>query len=456
MKKNIKQAFLRLWEQTPALCISIPVTLGSLFALEKILALFLLPLFLLTVERAKIPQMTLLFLLPLPFIHIPHSSVEGKGTFIVDSISASKSHFKNGYCHRGRFSFDEKKKGCNLPCFVFASEELSSFRTEAIVTPKNRGYHLITTKRENSDHFSLLKYRLKAKKWVKTYIQKRIKNREAAQFLIGIFAGEMEDKLMLSNFSKLGLTHLLAISGLHFALITLFFRKLLFFLPNKLSIIALLLIVTSYYLFIGNSPSVQRAWIFTLIVYSGQLFDREGNSLNTLGVALLIATMLNPFSLLTLSFQLTFLATAGLILFYHPRKKPLKMVLKHSTFWQVGFICSTLLKRSFLLTAAVHLFILPLLLFRFHNFCPHTVFYNLFFPTMASFSLLLLLLGFIFPPLHIFNSYYTGALLWIVENPPLLLPGLFFESVPLILVIFLTLTILTWGIHHRFSSKSYI
>ncbi|MCP5469446.1 MAG: ComEC/Rec2 family competence protein [Chlamydiales bacterium] len=434
MQHFFRQAFFRFWETSPALLYATPLVLGTYFALQSLWAFFFFPLFLCAIPSKLIPRMTLLFLLPLTWISIPTHPVEGEGTFYVQALLPTRNAFGSPLCYRGYWNFDEREKGRRLPCQIYPKKPLqgNAFRGYGKVEKRSVFYSLKCNNLESHPHFSLAPYRHAAKKKVRSYIARHIKKQEASDFLSGIFTGQIENHLLQNDFCKLGLSHLLAISGLHFALITLFLRRLLFFLPYKLATILILCSLTFYFLFVGNTPSVQRAWIFMLILFLAQLLEKRSYPLNTLGVALIIATLLSPFSLLTLGFQLSFLATFGILL-YQPLLK----------------------KRLFAFTIAVHVFILPLVLFRFHYFHPHTLLYNLFFPQAAALSLFLLLAAVLIPPLHKLNALYTTTLLKVVENPPLLLPGIYFEHFPSALCLMLLTLFFVWGVWLRFVTDPY-
>jgi len=118
------------------------------------------------------------------------------------------------------------------------------------------------------------------------------------------------------RFRSCGAAHLLAVSGLHTGIIFLIFTVVLSILPikkNFIPIIASTLLVP--YLFLtGFRVSVVRAFIMLFIYSLGNLLQRKTNPLNVVGVAGLILILINPLSLMSISFQLSFLAVTGIIL----------------------------------------------------------------------------------------------------------------------------------------------
>lgn len=111
---------------------------------------------------------------------------------------------------------------------------------------------------------------------------------------------------------KAGLSHVIAVSGLHVGFLVAF----CFLIFGRrwgtgLSIVVILLFIPMA----GATPSVIRAGIMYIVAAGGFLFRREADSLNSLCLALLLLLFSNPYSIASLSLQLSFAATLGLILF---------------------------------------------------------------------------------------------------------------------------------------------
>ncbi len=149
----------------------------------------------------------------------------------------------------------------------------------------------------------------------------------AGSFVNGVLFGdrrEIPDKL--SNiFSRLGLSHILAISGLHvgfafaigYLIFMLFFREIPFILDAALVIPLSALggtgVAIFYYLVSGMQTSARRAVVVLLLYVISLIMGRKVNSLHIFQLAALIVLLINPFELFSLSFQLSFLAY-GIIL----------------------------------------------------------------------------------------------------------------------------------------------
>ncbi|MDI6698204.1 MAG: DNA internalization-related competence protein ComEC/Rec2 [Candidatus Saccharicenans sp.] len=122
------------------------------------------------------------------------------------------------------------------------------------------------------------------------------------------------------KFQKTGLYHLLAISGAHVAVVTLLFYSFLgLLIIRKRTIHLILLAALIFYAFlVEGQPSVFRAVIMASLFLLGKLISADTNLLNTLSLSALVLLVLNPFSLEDVGFQLTFLATLSLVLFFKP------------------------------------------------------------------------------------------------------------------------------------------
>lgn len=125
-----------------------------------------------------------------------------------------------------------------------------------------------------------------------------------------------------------GLAHLLAISGLHMALFagTIFglFRAMLALnvtlalrYPVKKWAAAGALAGALFYLMLsGATIATQRAFIMITIMFVAIMLDRPAISLRNIAIAALIILGIQPVSLLSISFQMSFAATIALVAFY--------------------------------------------------------------------------------------------------------------------------------------------
>ncbi|MGN0439604.1 MAG: ComEC/Rec2 family competence protein, partial [Hominenteromicrobium mulieris] len=126
---------------------------------------------------------------------------------------------------------------------------------------------------------------------------------------------DMETELV-SAYKKAGASHILAISGVHMAILTQFTLGFLGLLGLKRRPAALVSAVfTLLFMFVsGLSASVVRSGIMQLILLFGILLGRQAEPLNSLAVAVLTMSLLNPFCVGDVSLLFSFSATLGIIL----------------------------------------------------------------------------------------------------------------------------------------------
>jgi competence protein ComEC len=126
-------------------------------------------------------------------------------------------------------------------------------------------------------------------------------------------------------FSRIGIAHLLAISGLHIGMVAslafLAFRHLLGRSERLLlaawvtrgSALLSVFPVIAYGFLAGMSPATQRAVIMVTVFLIALFFEREHDSMNTLAVAAMVILIWSPTALFEISFQLSFVAVFAIL-----------------------------------------------------------------------------------------------------------------------------------------------
>ena len=129
-------------------------------------------------------------------------------------------------------------------------------------------------------------------------------------------------------FRQSGLSHLLAIAGLHLGLVGgfVFFavRGGLALIPflalrypiKKITAVVTLIVLFCYLMISGAAIPTQRAFIMTGIVFAAILIDRLRLSMRICALAALVVLLLDPASLVGVSFQMSFGAVVALIAVY--------------------------------------------------------------------------------------------------------------------------------------------
>ena len=138
---------------------------------------------------------------------------------------------------------------------------------------------------------------------------------DEAAFLSAILTGDTSglSEEARSDLSEAGLSHILAVSGMHCG----FLMTLILLVTGRhrrrlLAALALPILVF-YTILTGASPSVVRACIMVLFVLAAPLFQRDSDPPTTLSAALFLILLANPFAAASISLQLSFGAMAGLL-----------------------------------------------------------------------------------------------------------------------------------------------
>ncbi|MDR1466852.1 MAG: ComEC family competence protein [Oscillospiraceae bacterium] len=194
------------------------------------------------------------------------------------------------------FSKNEMSKGIFLLCSVNSFEEIVIFSTS------NPPAHY---------------YLLKIKKTISQALKILLPLKHAS-VVCSFLLGEKTDLSpeIRSCFSDSGISHLLAISGAHMAIISKF--SLMFFdifrIKKKWAYIATVLSVLLFMGLTGFVLSAVRSGIMCIIYIVGLILHRKSNSLNSLGFSVFIISVFNPFAGGDIGFLMSVLATLGIIL----------------------------------------------------------------------------------------------------------------------------------------------
>ncbi len=143
-----------------------------------------------------------------------------------------------------------------------------------------------------------------------------------AGFLSALVTGSREDvpEDMQEDFNKTGIAHILAISGLHIGLL---YAALLWLfgktpLGYGLSRAVTLCVLFFYCLISGPSSSSLRAFLMCAILTGSQLLARDNDLPTSICLTALIILILQPLTLYTAGFQLSFAAVCGIALLADP------------------------------------------------------------------------------------------------------------------------------------------
>lgn len=126
---------------------------------------------------------------------------------------------------------------------------------------------------------------------------------------------------LYQDFTDSGAVHVLAVSGLHVAIVISFFIFLLDKIKSRniavklFKIITLTLLVWLYVCMTGASPAVVRAGVMVTIFLIGKYTGGSTNIYNILSLSAILMLLFDPFLLFQASFQFSFLALISIVFF---------------------------------------------------------------------------------------------------------------------------------------------
>lgn len=186
-------------------------------------------------------------------------------------------------------------------------------------------------------------------------------------------SGAEADDAGIATFQELGISHLLAVSGLHVGILAgavmFLLRPIRRFLPKYAILAGFLLFYCAITAF---SPSVLRASLMLLIACPAVPLRLRYDGLSAVSLAFIIILLINPFSFFSVGFRLSFLAVYGLITVSPLLKSGfaiLRKGVRDSLATSISVMLSTLpaMAESFgsvsVISVASNLFILPLVPF---------------------------------------------------------------------------------------------
>ena len=171
------------------------------------------------------------------------------------------------------------------------------------------------------------------------------------------------DKNLVQAYTRTGVVHVIAISGLHLGMIYIILVTLLKSLKKnkKTKWLVPVIIISFLWLFsllAGAQPSVLRsALMFTCIVL-GENLSRKTSVYNTLSLSAFILLCINPFFLWDVGFQLSYAAVLSIVIFMRPLYNLLYIKNKLlDNFWKLNAV-----------TLSAQILTLPVSIYHFHQF----------------------------------------------------------------------------------------
>jgi competence protein ComEC len=222
------------------------------------------------------------------------------------------------------------------------------------------------------------------------------------------------DKEVMQTYASAGVVHVLAVSGLHVALIYMLLKPLLERVwgrnrARKLKTILPIVLLWFYAAMTGFSPSVLRAaWMFSFVIVADN-YGFRNTIYNTMSASALVLLLFDPQIAFSMGFMLSYLAVIG-IAAIHPSLH--RMVYFKSRFgkwlWELTSI-----------SISAQLATIPLTLYLFHQFPTWFIVTNLLVIPLSTIILYLSLFFFVtlaYEPLESFVGGLLGLLTRIMND----------------------------------------
>lgn len=193
--------------------------------------------------------------------------------------------------------------------------ENQGIRYMAFANEKDIKVHIVTAKR--SFRYKALIIRQKI---IEMYKNRGITGGNLA-LVAAMTVGEKSllDQDQKDIFIRAGVMHIMAVSGLHAVVLSMFVFNLLFFLKrryNVLRIIVALVILWAFAFVTGMTPSVMRATLMFSFIQAGNLMKRPANSMNSVLASAFVLIIINPSVIFDAGFLLSYSAVIFIIAFY--------------------------------------------------------------------------------------------------------------------------------------------
>ncbi len=220
-------------------------------------------------------------------------------------------------------------------------------------------------------------------------------------------------------FINTGTIHILAISGLHIGIImfVLFIILKTFGVSKRYSLLITVIVIIFYLNIVGYKAPVVRASLMFVSFTLCYFLDRDRNYLNALFLAALFILLFKPDSYKEVSFQLSFLATAGIILF----NSDIERLFEKSKFYsnKIGLYAI----RIFSASASAQILMIPVLFLNFKKFAVISFVANLIAIPLITVILGLAIIGYFF--FHIipfislvfasFNNFLIAVMIYLLN-----------------------------------------
>lgn len=275
-----------------------------------------------------------------------------------------------------------------------------------------------------------------AQQYIVNVLNKYIKGNDESALAKALLIGYKVDldKDLVQAYSNAGVVHLIAISGLHLALI----YAMLFWITGKISIIKkskfvrLFIILSCLWFFsllTGASASVLRSAVMFTFIVTGATFSKKASIYNSLASSAFVLLCYDPFILWDVGFQLSYCAVLGIVI---------TQKYVYNWFYFSNKILNEIWK-LIAISLSAQIFTLPLCIYYFHQFPLLFLLSNVVAIPLSTIALWGCIFLVFISPIHIVALYLGKAVtisIWLLNHAVL-----FINAIPFSLWDGLTITV---------------
>lgn len=242
---------------------------------------------------------------------------------------------------------------------------------------------------------------------------------DTAGFLTALLTGDKAyvSDSVYNSFKNSGVAHLMAVSGMHLAVLAMFLNLFINKLRKNHRKLHFSIMVTFIFLimFVASfSASVVRAGLMLTVLLAGELSDKRADSLNSLGFACVCILLVNPFSSMSAGFLLSVLSTLAIIIGAVPfcRRHRYFICDRLGLKGRISFSVGTAVMLSLAISLCVMTFTLPVMALYFGRISLISPVANLLFLPVTTVIIVLAFVSAIFGGL----GFMPKILVFVTEN----------------------------------------
>lgn len=265
---------------------------------------------------------------------------------------------------------------------------------------------------------------------IKEFIIERIYKylpKDSADFCLALSIGYKTglSKEVTENFRTNNLAHMLAISGLHVSYLIFIINTLLKPIKTNAKFILIMVFLLFFMQLVGNTASVNRACIVVILNLFASVIYRKSDQVTNLAISAGIILLINPYSIMDLSFIYSYIGTIGIIIMYPILKSKteifiIKCVRINNNYLQenYGLIKKIFMKftkyiiEMLLISISVNTILMPIIIYNNNNIPLVFIFSNLIISPILIlciiFSMIIVIIYVV--PLNIYciiNKFYS-------------------------------------------------